>query len=147
MNRKLGPLWLLPILLGGCAQLPTEQALPKPTAQSWQQELSQMQVEPISGPLTLNEAIARGLKYNLDRRAKQLELEIASGQFESALQEMINQNVLRQWDALPCHGKQPKRRGLTCNRVAGSWGRAVRRRGCCCLWCVLCVCVCVCVCV
>ena len=89
MNRKLGPLWLLPILLGGCAQLPTEQALPKPTAQSWQQELSQMQVEPISGPLTLNEAIARGLKYNLDRRAKQLELEIASGQFESALQEML----------------------------------------------------------
>jgi outer membrane protein TolC len=37
----------------------------------------------------LDEAIARGLKYNLDRRAKQLELEIASGQFESALQDML----------------------------------------------------------
>jgi outer membrane protein TolC len=85
----MGPLWVLPILLTGCAQLPPEKALPAPTTQSWQQELAQMQVEPILGKLTLNEAIARGLKYNLDRRAKQLELEIASGQFESALQEML----------------------------------------------------------
>ena len=48
-----------------------------------------MQVEPLSGPLTLEEAIARGLKYNLDRRSKQLEQEIASGQFDSALQDML----------------------------------------------------------
>ncbi len=48
-----------------------------------------MQIEPVAGPLTLEEAIARGLKYNLDRRAKQLEQEIASGQFESALQDML----------------------------------------------------------
>jgi outer membrane protein TolC len=89
VNRKFGLLWVLPSLLVGCVQLPTEQALPKPTIQIWQQELAQMQVEPISGPLTLNEAIARGLKYNLDRRAKQLELEIASGQYDSALQEML----------------------------------------------------------
>jgi outer membrane protein TolC len=87
--RKYGLLWLLPSLLVGCAQLPPEQALPTPTTQNWQQELAQLQVEPITGPLSLNEAIARGLKYNLDRRAKQLELEIASGQYESALQEML----------------------------------------------------------
>jgi outer membrane protein TolC len=73
----------------GCAQLPTDVALPTPTKASWQQELAQLQVEPIVGTLTLNEAIARGLKYNLDRRAKQLEMEIASGQYESALQEML----------------------------------------------------------
>lgn len=48
-----------------------------------------MQIEPIQGTLSLEEAIARGLKYNLDRRAKQLEQEIASGQFESALQDML----------------------------------------------------------
>ena len=89
MNRKLGSLLVLPGLLMGCAQLPSGQALPTPTTQSWQHELAQMQIEPISGPLTLEEAIARGLKYNLDRRAKQLELEIASGQYDSSLQEML----------------------------------------------------------
>jgi outer membrane protein TolC len=80
---------MLPVLLTGCAQLAPEQPLPAPTRNSWQQELAQLQIEPILGPLTLDEAIARGLKYNLDRRAKQLELEIASGQFESALQDML----------------------------------------------------------
>lgn len=48
-----------------------------------------MQIEPLQGPLTLEEAIARGLKYNLDRRAKQLEQEIAAGQLESALQDLL----------------------------------------------------------
>jgi outer membrane protein TolC len=80
---------MLPALLTGCAQLASEKPLLTPTQNSWQQELAQLQIEPIRGPLTLNEAIARGLKYNLDRRAKQLELEIASGQFESALQDML----------------------------------------------------------
>lgn len=90
MKRKMGRfLLVLPGLLVGCAQLTPEQPLLTPTRSSWQQELAQLQIEPILGPLTLDEAIARGLKYNLDRRAKQLELEIASGQFESALQDML----------------------------------------------------------
>lgn len=80
---------MLPALLTGCAQLASEKPLLTPTQNSWQQELAQLQIEPIRGPLTLDEAIARGLKYNLDRRAKQLELEIASGQFESTLQDML----------------------------------------------------------
>lgn len=90
MKRTMRPfLLVLPGLLLGCAQLAPEQALLTPTRSSWQQEIAQMQIEPIQGPLSLDEAIARGLKYNLDRRAKQLELEIASGQFESALQDML----------------------------------------------------------
>ena len=90
MKRKMGRfLLVLPGLLVGCAQLTPEQPLLAPTRSSWQQELAQMQIEPIQGALSLEEAIARGLKYNLDRRAKQLELEIASGQFESALQDML----------------------------------------------------------
>lgn len=89
MKRKMLPLWMLTALLTGCAQLTPKQPLLTPTRSTWQQELAQLQIEPIVGPLTLDEAIARGLKYNLDRRAKQLELEIASGQFESALQDML----------------------------------------------------------
>jgi outer membrane protein TolC len=89
VKRKMLPLWMLTALLTGCAQLTPEQPLLTPTRSTWQQELAQLQIDPIVGPLTLDEAIARGLKYNLDRRAKQLELEIASGQFESALQDML----------------------------------------------------------
>ncbi len=89
VKRKVGPLLVLAGLMAGCAQLTPEQALTPPTRSSWQQELDQMQIEPIQGTLSLEEAIARGLKYNLDRRAKQLEQEIASGQFESALQDML----------------------------------------------------------
>ena len=63
--------------------------MPASTRQGWQQELDRMQIEPVSGSLTLEEAIARGLKYNLDRRSKQLEQDIASGQFESSLQDLL----------------------------------------------------------
>lgn len=86
---KIGLLLVLPGLLTGCAQLVPEQALESPTRMSWHQELLEMQIEPIVGNLSLEEAIARGLKYNLDRRAKQLEQEIAAGQLDSALQEML----------------------------------------------------------
>lgn len=89
MNRNIGMLLVLPGLLVGCAQLVPEKDLPTSTRDSWHQELTLMAIEPIAGPLTLDEAIARGLKYNLDRRAKQLEQEIASGQFDTALQDML----------------------------------------------------------
>ena len=89
MKRNIGMLLVLPGLLVGCAQLVPEKDLPTSTRGSWHQELALMAIEPIAGPLTLDEAIARGLKYNLDRRAKQLEQEIASGQFDTALQDML----------------------------------------------------------
>ena len=89
MKRNIGMLLVLPGLLVGCAQLVPEKTLPTSTRDSWHQELARMAIEPIAGPLTLDEAIARGLKYNLDRRAKQLEQEIASGQFDTALQDML----------------------------------------------------------
>jgi outer membrane protein TolC len=39
-------------------------------------------VEPITGPLTLDEAMARALKYNLERRSKQMEEALALGQLD-----------------------------------------------------------------
>jgi outer membrane protein TolC len=89
MNTKIPLIFLLPGFLAGCAQLVPEKNLPTPTRESWHKELAEMAIEPITGPMTLDQAIARGLKYNLDRRAKQLEQEIASGQFETALQDML----------------------------------------------------------
>ncbi len=39
-------------------------------------------VEPIDGPLTLEEALARALKYNLDRRTRMMEETLALGQLD-----------------------------------------------------------------
>lgn len=47
-------------------------------------------VEPITGPLSMDEAIARALKYNLDRRAKMMEEALA-----------LNQLSVTQFDMLP----------------------------------------------
>lgn len=47
-------------------------------------------VEPITGPLSLDEALARALKYNLDRRAKMMEEALA-----------LNQLDVTQFDMLP----------------------------------------------
>lgn len=88
-------------LLGGCAQWqafkPTL-TVPAPvplarqemgtTAQADAQRM-QRGVEPISGPLTLDEAMARALKYNLDRRGRMLEEAIALRQLESTALEML----------------------------------------------------------
>ncbi len=46
-------------------------------------------VEPITGPLTLNEAMARALKYNLDRRSKMMEEALALGQLEVGKFDML----------------------------------------------------------
>ena len=89
MNHQLKLLLIAPGLLAGCAQLAPEKPMAPSTRLAWHQELEQLHIAPVQGPLTLEEAIARGLKYNLDRRAKQLEQEIASGQFDSALQDML----------------------------------------------------------
>ena len=46
-------------------------------------------VEPIAGPLTLNEALARALKYNLDRRSKMMEEALALGQLDVGKFDML----------------------------------------------------------
>ncbi|MCW5300356.1 TolC family protein [Herbaspirillum lusitanum] len=46
-------------------------------------------VEPLTGPLTLNEAIARALKYNADRRYRAMEEAVAMGSFEAGQFDML----------------------------------------------------------
>lgn len=47
------------------------------------------EVEPIAGPLSLAEALARALKYNLDRRAKMMEEALALNQLDTAKFDML----------------------------------------------------------
>ena len=52
-------------------------------------DVAQREVEPINGPITLEEAIARALKYNLDRRAKMMEEAIAFNQLDLSRYDML----------------------------------------------------------
>ncbi|MGE4404514.1 TolC family protein [Pseudomonas sp.] len=50
---------------------------------------AQQDVDPITGALTLEQAIARALKYNLDRRARMLEEALAFQQFDASRYDML----------------------------------------------------------
>lgn len=52
-------------------------------------------VEPIKGPLTLDEAMARALKYNLDRRARLMEETLALKQLDVTRYDMLPQLAAR----------------------------------------------------
>jgi outer membrane protein, multidrug efflux system len=62
------------LALTGCAALPTPVSDLALTTRV-QEDLATLFVdqEPVSGPIDLDEAVARGLKYNLDKRLKQME--------------------------------------------------------------------------
>lgn len=70
--------------------------MPKPLTISEQQDLlqqdrikAQADVEPVGNLLTFNEAVARGLKYNLDHRSKLLEQAIALGTYDVSKYDML----------------------------------------------------------
>lgn len=78
-------------LLSACAISP-EPFSPEQLAQSAKDDRADMfkAGEPLSGPLTVSDAIARALKHNLDRRAKVMEEALALGQTD-----------IDRWDMLP----------------------------------------------
>lgn len=78
-------------LLSACAMTP-EAFTPAELAQAGKDDRTEMFQggEPLAGPLTVSEAIARALKYNLDRRAKSMEEALA-----------LNQTKVDRWDLLP----------------------------------------------
>jgi len=72
------------LLLGGCASfVPEPLTAPEISAASAADRAAMQQdVEPLTGPLSLEEAIARAIKYNLERRARVMEEAIAAGQLD-----------------------------------------------------------------
>lgn len=81
---------LLICLMGGCA------VTPKPISYEEQKELlrsdllnARFDVEPVGKHLGMNEAVARGLKYNLDYRSKLMEQAIAFGTADLSNYDML----------------------------------------------------------
>lgn len=76
--------------LGGCAITPTpltDQEL-KTRVAADQAALSQAQ-EPVSAPLTLGDAVARALKYNMEQRVRQMEIALATNQADLAKYDLL----------------------------------------------------------
>ncbi len=81
-----------PIILAGCGSVNfhplTQDELARATAADM--AAARQDVAPITGPLSLDEAVARALKYNLDRRVKMMEEALAMDQLDA-----------KSWDMLP----------------------------------------------
>jgi outer membrane protein TolC len=78
-------------VLAGCATAPpqaiSDQDLKEATAQD--AVAMRKDVQPISQALTLDEAMARALKYNLDRRSKMMEEALALGHIDLSRYDML----------------------------------------------------------
>lgn len=77
--------------LGGCASL---QPTPIPAVKLSEvnqadRQAAQAQVPPLAAALTLDEAIARALRFNLDRRARQMEEAIAVNQLDLSRMDLL----------------------------------------------------------
>ncbi|WP_412504966.1 TolC family protein [Roseovarius sp. SYSU LYC5161] len=78
------------ILLAGCAAEPV--AIDRQTMSNdliQDRLFAQKDVPPLSGPLSLEEAIARAIKFNLDHRVTLMEQAVARGEFDLSRYDML----------------------------------------------------------
>lgn len=79
------------LLLGGCTTLKAEPVAKADIVAVSQTDraLAFADAPPLSGALTLNEAIARALKYNLDQRVSRTEQALALSQFDVSRRDLL----------------------------------------------------------
>ena len=88
---RLSLLALACVAAVGCANVQPVALAPQDMQPQIQKDTDTIRkdVEPIAGALTLDEALARALKYNLDRRAKMMEEALAMGQLDVSKFDML----------------------------------------------------------
>lgn len=96
MNVGITFLLSLVLLVSGCASVaPRPLAVEAVRSQAASDRAKAADgVEPIRGPVSLEEAIARALKYNLDRRIKMMEQALALSQLDLSQYDMLPKAVL-----------------------------------------------------
>ena len=79
------------ITVVGCASVQPVALTPQDMQVQQQKDAEAIRkdVAPLNGPLTLDEAMARALKYNLDRRSKMMEEALAMGQLDVSKFDML----------------------------------------------------------
>ena len=77
--------------LSACSTVQLQPLEPKTLADTAKADATAIRkdVEPLPAALTLEEAMARALKYNLDRRARMMEEALALGQFDVSKYDML----------------------------------------------------------
>lgn len=81
---------LFTVGMTGCSFMPKPLSVDEQTLLLQQDRVrAQSQVEPVGNYLSLDEAVARGLKYNLDHRSKLLEQAIALGTYDLSKYDML----------------------------------------------------------
>lgn len=81
---------LLAALLAGCSTMPSPFSLDEQKQIAAEdRKAATADVEPLAGQLTLSEAIARGIKYNLDHRTRMMEEALAIGQLDLGRYDML----------------------------------------------------------
>jgi multidrug efflux system outer membrane protein len=97
MNRrqKLFGVSLLALAISGCAvtSQPIDRSVSEQRAQTDLQNMFRDQ-EPLNGPLTLHDAMARAIKYNLESRLKVMEEALAQRQVDLATFDMLPRMAL-----------------------------------------------------
>src|SRR5471030_2864334 len=88
-SHKLFSASLLALVVSGCAVTsePIDRSVSEQRAKSDMQTMFKDQ-EPLNGPLTLHEAMARAVKYNLEGRLKIMEEALAKRQLDLASFDM-----------------------------------------------------------
>ncbi|MFO7748225.1 MAG: TolC family protein [Orrella sp.] len=80
---RLGLVVLSSVVLSACAVKPDPLTLAEQRLQlAIDREMARKDVERLDGPLTLEEATARAIKYNLDHRVRMMEQAVALGQLD-----------------------------------------------------------------
>lgn len=78
------------VALAGCSVSPQQLSMQEMRDINLADRASSVDLaEPVSGAVTLEEAIARALKYNLDQRVKMLEQSLRSGELEAGKYDML----------------------------------------------------------
>ncbi len=95
-NKQLFAASLLALAISGCAvtSQPIERSVSTERAQSDLQSMFRDQ-EPLNAPLTLHEAMARAVKYNLEARLKLMEEALAHRQVDLARFDMLPRMALQ----------------------------------------------------
>ena len=90
-KSSLGVAFLSLLALSGCASLDLEplKANEVATTVAADKETLGRDVEPLAGALSLEEAVARAIKYNAERRVKSLEEAFANGTWEAQRYDML----------------------------------------------------------
>jgi outer membrane protein TolC len=85
------PLLITVLVLGGCASMQPEPVTVSKVNEVAAEDVAAIKADiaPLSGALTLEEAISRAIKYNLDRRVRAMEEALATGQFEAGKYDML----------------------------------------------------------